>query len=377
MSISPDFTEFIDLTIYDKDPTDVYEAAVAVLQSRIPDWAPSSTNIEVMLLEALAVEVSETIFNINRIPENVLRVLLALYGVTQDAGSPPTVDITFTAYDDIGYVIDAGTEIVLTTSTGETVSFFTDAEATILAGNTTVTTSATADQNTNIANGIPIGTEAEILDAVVGLETAETATVVAGGTLPESIESWTTRGTQRLRRLVDTLVIPIHFTQAALEETFVFRANTVDNYDPTADPPGDPGDHPGNVTVVVYGDGGPLTSGEKTTLQTSLEDRAKANLIVHVIDPTIVSVNVTAAISVQEGFVEATVINAVTARLEEYLSPTTWAWSGVVRRNELISIIDQVPGVDYVDSLTVPAADIVVGADTALADAGTITVTAI
>lgn len=377
MSVSPDYTDFIDLTIYDKDPTDVYEAAVAVLQSRIPDWAPSSTNIEVMLLEALAIEVSETIFNINRIPENMLRVLLALYGVVQDAGSAPTVDIEFTAYDDSGYVIDAGTEVVITTATGETVSFFTDAEATILAGNTTVTTSATADQNTNIANGIPIGTEAELIDAIVGLETAETATVIAGGTLPESIDSWTTRGTQRLRRLVDTLVIPTHFTQAALEEPLVFRANTVDNYDPTADPPGSPGDHPGNVTVVVYGDGGPLTSGEKATLDTSLSDRANANLIVHVIDPTIVTVNVTATIAIQPGFVEADVITAVTARLEEYLSPTTWPWSGVVRRNELISVIDQVAGVDYVGTLTTPAADVVVGADTALADSGTITITAV
>lgn len=377
MSISPDYTQFTDLRLYDKDPTDIYEAAIAVLQSRIPEWAPTSTNIEVMLLEALAVEVSETVFNINRLPENMLRVLLALYGVVQDPGTPPIVDVLFTAYDDAGYLIEAGTEVVVTTATGEILSFFTDADVAITVGNTTATVSATGEENTNIANGIPSGTELDLVDAILGIETAETASVIGSGTLPESIDDWTVRGTQRLRRLVDTLVIPTHFTQAALEDAAVYRANAVDNYDPTADPPGSPGDHPGNITVVVYGDGGPLTTQEKTDLDESLENRSAANLIVHVIDPTIVSVDVDVDVAIKPGFLEADVITAVTARLQDYLSPTTWAWSGVVRRNELISIIDQVEGVSYVDTLTTPAADVVVGANTALADAGTITVTVV
>lgn len=377
MSISPDYADFIDLTIYDKDPTDIYEAAVAILQSRIPDWTPASTNIEVMLLEALAIEISETVFNINRIPQSMLRVLLALYGVTQGLGSPPVVDITFESYDDDGYIIAAGTELVVIASTGEAISFFTDTEVAILAGSTTVTVQATADTNTNIVNGIPIGTEVELVDAILGLETATTATAISGGSLPESIENWTIRGTQRLRRLVDTLVVPSHFTSAALEETNVFRANTIDNYDPTASPSGSPGDHPGNVTVVVYGNGVALSSGEKAALDTSLSQRANANLIVHVIDPTIVTVNVTASISIESGFVSADVINDVVDTLEAYLSPTSWSWSGTVRINELISIIDQVPGVNYVSTITTPATDIVIGADNALASAGTITITEI
>jgi uncharacterized phage protein gp47/JayE len=377
MSISPDFTQFIDLTLFDKDPTDIYEAALEVLQSRIPDWTPTATNIEVMLLEALAIEIGETVFNINRLPVNMLRTLLALYGVTQAPGSPPSVDIQFNSFDEDGYVIPAGTEVAITTSTGDAISFFTDTEANILQDTDNVVVSATADVNTNIANGIAIGTNVEIIEDILGVETAETASIVAGGTLPESLEEWTTRGTQRLRRLVDTLVVPIHFTQAALEQTNVFRANTVDNYDPTASPPGDPGDHPGNVTVVVYGDGGPLTTGEKEDLDTFLSDRANANLIIHVIDPTIVDVDVTVDIAIKPGFDAVEVENAVLARLDNYLNPTTWAWSGVVRRNELISVIDQVDGVDYVDDLALPATDIDIGADLALANAGTFIVTVI
>jgi hypothetical protein len=195
--------------------------------------------------------------------------------------------------------------------------------------------------------------------------------------LPESIESWTQRGAQRLRRLVDTLVIPKHFTQAALEDINVYRATTIDNYDPTIDPPSTPGDNPGNVTVVVYGDGGPLTTLQKEELDESLSLRANANLLIWIIDPTIVMVDVTVSIAIKVGFVEADVINAVKLMLDNYLNPTTWVWSGIVRRNELISVIDQVSGVDYVETLSIPETDIDTGSDTVLVNSGTIIVTAI
>ena len=377
MSVSPDYTEFIDLTIYDKGPEDILDAAQATLQTRIPDWSPTATNIEVMLLEALALEVGETVFSLNRIPESMVRVLLSLYGIEFDSGTPPTVDLLFTAQDTDGYTIPAGTEVALLMSNNEYMSFFTDSALTITEGNSVGTVGATAAVYTNVANGIASGTEGELVDAIIGIDAVETATTVTGGKLPETVEQWTFRGVQRLRRLVDTLVIPQHFIQAALENPLVARANAVDNYDPTADPPSEPGDNPGNVTVVVYGDGAPLSSGQKTTLRDSLEQRALANLIIHVIDPTITTVNVTASVAVEATADEATVLQAVEDRIAEYLSPTTWPWAGTVRRNELISVIDQVPGVSYVDSITEPAADVVLDPGQTLVTAGTITITAV
>jgi hypothetical protein len=172
-------------------------------------------------------------------------------------------------------------------------------------------------------------------------------------------------------------VIPQHFIQASLEEPGVVRANAIDNYDPTAYIPGDPGDHPGNITVVVYGDEAPLSSGDKTDLQNSLEQRASANLIVHVIDPTITTIDVEATIGIVPTAVEADVIDAVEARLAEYLSPNTWPWAGTVRVNELISVIDQVSGVSYVGSIIEPAADVTLGVGESLVDAGTFTITAV
>jgi hypothetical protein len=233
MTVSPDFTPYVDLTLYDKDATDIVAAAQATLQSRIPDWVPTSTNVEVMLMEAMAIEVAETIFSVNRLPVTMIRVLLNLYGVTPDPGAPPTVTLQFNAFDTDGYAIPAGTEVAILTGSGTYIPFFTDADAAVGQGNSSTTVAATSTTYTNIANGMAIGTVAELIDAVNGIDTVETSTLIAGGVLPETVDAWTERGVQRLQRLVDTLVIPSHFTSAALEDANVFRANTIDNWNGT------------------------------------------------------------------------------------------------------------------------------------------------
>ena len=374
MTVNPDYTPYVDLTLYDKSPTDILAAGVSTLQARMADWQPTATNVEMMLLEAIAIEVGETLFTLNRLPSNLLRRVLLLYGVVQYPGSPPSVNITFTAQDDTGYVVPGGTEVSILLPTGDYMSFYTELDLTIPALMTTGTVSASATEYTAIANGISIGTVVEMVDSVTGVIAAETATIVGGGEPPETETEFLQRGTQRLQRLVDTLVIPAHFTQAALENPLVVRANTLDNWDGSG---GAPGDDPGYVTVVVYGDAAPLSTYEKGILQADLEARAAAHLEIVVIDPTVTDVDVTVSVKVSPIYTEAHVLDAVEARLIEYLSPNTWPWTGTVRRNELISVIDQVTGVDYVDTLTLPAADINITSGSALVRADTITVTAV
>lgn len=372
MTSSPDYVPYADLTLYDKSPSDILAAAVATLQARWPDWTPSATNVEMAILEALAIEVGENIFTINRLPSAMIYYLMSLYGMERYSGSPPSVEVVFTAQDDTGYVIPAGTEVAILIPNGEYMSFYTVIDLTIPSPETTGTVVATATVYTDIANGMATGTEVVLVDSVVGIESAETGGLIYGGDVPETDEAFRLRGVQRLQRLVDTLVTADHFTQAALEDPTIVRATTIDNYD--ADEVGDPGDHPGSVTVYVYGEGAALSTEAKAALAGSLEERAAANLTVTVKDPTITSVSVTTEIVPLPGFSSASVIGSVVDRLNEYLSTQNWAWSGTVRRNELISVIDQVTGVDYVATLTVPAADVELSGAAALVSPGTMDV---
>ena len=370
---NPDITQYTNLVIYDKDPQDIVDAALVTLQSRLPEWTPSETNIELAVLEAVALEVAETIYTINRLPEVMVEVLLTLYGITRDAGTSPDTTITFTMADDAGYTIPLGTEVSIPISETENLSFFTNTALVIAEGDTDGTVAATADESTISANGIASGTVCELVDAIESVETVVTASTIANGIAPESTELWLERGIQRLQRLTDTLVIPAHFTQAALEQSYVVRANAIDNYDPESG--NDPGDDAGHITVVVYGDGAVVSSPNKSTLLTLLENNSAGNLGIHLVDPTIETVDVTVTVKKIDSFNSTTVLNSVVDALEAYLNTENWSWSGTVRVNELISLISNVAGVDYVMTLTDPATDIEIGADSVLVTFGDISVT--
>ena len=370
---NPDITQYTNLVIYDKDPQDIVDAALVTLQSRLPEWTPSETNIELAVLEAVALEVAETIYTINRLPEVMVEVLLTLYGITRDAGTSPDTTITFTMADDAGYTIPLGTEVSIPISETENLSFFTNTALVIAEGDTDGTVAATADESTISANGIASDTVCELVDAIESVETVVTASTIANGIAPESTELWLERGIQRLQRLTDTLVIPAHFTQAALEQSYVVRANAIDNYDPESG--NDPGDDAGHITVVVYGDGAVVSSPNKSTLLTLLENNSAGNLGIHLVDPTIETVDVTVTVKKIDSFNSTTVLNSVVDALEAYLNTENWSWSGTVRVNELISLISNVAGVDYVMTLTDPATDIEIGADSVLVTFGDISVT--
>ena len=374
MAISPDMTPFVDLRVYDKSPDDIYNAALTTLQANMPDWTPEPTNVEVMLLQAMAVEVAEAGYTINRLPNAMVEVLLGLYGITRLPGTAPSVTVQFFVTDTAGYDIPKGTKVAMAWPGNEfAYSFYTDSDVAVAVGDLSVSVSATGLVRTDTLNGTLSGTAVELMDAITAVESVITTSAVTGGVAPESDIDFYTRGVQVLQRMTQTLVIPSHFTQAALEQTTVVtRATTLDNYDPAVGP--NPGDNAGNVTVVVYGLGSLLTTQQKTDLQTSLSDRAATNLNVWVIDPNMETVNVDVTVKKFPQYTDLQVENDITTILTNYLSPETWPWKGTLRYNELITAISNSSMVDYVVSMADPAADVVFGIDTTLVTLGTIAV---
>lgn len=370
---SPDATQYIDLRVYDRDPQDVFEAALLALQTYLPQWVPREGNIEVLLLEALGLQVAEGVYAINRLPDGIMEALLGLFGVARDSGAPPVATLTFTMVNTIGYTISAGTEARLTLAGGlAPIVFTTTTDLVIPPGQSSGAVSATGDRFTADANNITPNTSLEMLDSIIFVDGVELDAITTGGREPEDDTEYFTRGTTRFSRLSDTLILPRHFSAYALENVSVERATTLDNWDGAT---GAPGDDPGHVTIAVYGNGTALTAPQKAALQAEMEALAAVNLQVHVIDPTITVVNVTATVKAKAGYDTAEVDAAVTAAVTAYLDPQTWEWGTTVRRFELASIMDQVEGVSYVDTITTPAADQVLTGYAPLADAGTINIT--
>jgi uncharacterized phage protein gp47/JayE len=260
--------------------------------------------------------------------------------------------------DTAGHTLPAGMRAALPLGAGsDPVVFTTTAQLVIPAGSTSGTVAATGDRATVEANGFAAGVGLDLLDAVTFVERVVLGSAVTGGTDEEDDTAWFTRGVTRFSRLVETLVLPAHFTAAALERAeLVSRATSIDNYDPGQ--AGAVGTHAGHVTVAVYGLGGVLTAAQREALRLQFDLQAQANLAVHVIDPTITDVTVTAQVVARPGYSLAQVETNVRAALTAYLSPEAWPWAGTVYRNELIALIDGVDGVLRVATLTAPNADL-------------------
>jgi hypothetical protein len=90
-------------------------------------------------------------------------------------------------------------------------------------------------------------------------------------------------------------------------------------------------------------------------------------------------VAITASVTLASGFDEVITLQGVQDALRAYVNPLTWAWGGVIRRNEIISLVDRVDGVDYVVDVSVGGApgDYTIVGPAALPKAGTVTVTAV
>jgi hypothetical protein len=349
---SVDASGYVDLTLLDVDTQDLVDRALADLAIRFPEWQPAEGNTEVVLIEAMALEVAELVYAINRVPGAVTEVLLRLFGLTRSAGTPPKALVTFTTSNTGNITIPAGTTFTLSPGLGlDPVTFRTDVDLLVAGGVTSSSVAATGTDPVATANLLPASSPATMVDAVAYVDAA-TATITTAGVIPEDATAFLNRGVIRLRRLVTTLTLNTHFTAAALESTGVKQATTLDRYNPAVGPA--PGSNLGHVTVAVAGPGGvALTTAAKTTLETSLEAQAVAGLDVHVIDATVTNVNVTVTVTrTTPDVVAATVSAAITAALTAYLNPDLWQFGGSVYVNELIALIDAVPGVGRVVSIT-------------------------
>lgn len=373
---SPDLSPYVDLTLYDKGVLDLINRAVSDAAAKLPGWIPREGNTEMVLIEEQALICAELIYAVNRVPGAIVEILLQLFGITRSPGAPPTATVTFNLADAIGHELPAGTRVRLDLGAGiDPVVFTTDAAADAAVGVSTITTSVTGATNAARANGVGAPTALVMVDSVPWVNSAQLASTVANGLDPEGVSDWITRGTQMFSRLVTTLVLPAHFTAAALAQANVYRAFTVNNWDPTAGG-GAGAAANGHVTTAVLDPNGALLSGPaKTAIAAALAAAAEANLAVHVVDPTITAVAVTTTVAKLATADATTVQNAVIAAVQAYLSPKNWGWGATVRRNELLSLIDDVAGVDYVVSLTAPAADVALPGVAPLANAGAVAVT--
>ena len=165
---SPDFREYIDLTIYDQQPGDIYNEAIEYGQTALPEFVARAGTVEDALLQAMSFVAGQTIASINRLPNGLMEGILRLLGFNRIEATFATSTLYFTAIDNDGLSIPVGTKVGYTeTVEGGVVQhvFETLATATIEPGSDTSTVVTIQAVEAGEKPGLLAGQEMVILTA--------------------------------------------------------------------------------------------------------------------------------------------------------------------------------------------------------------------
>jgi uncharacterized phage protein gp47/JayE len=324
---------------------DLVAAAVTHIKSVMPEWQPRGGNTEMVLIEALAVMLGPEILSLQLLGPRVAELILGLIGTTRSPGSAARgrVDITVTNSSPT-QVIPAGTRLRLALDTSiETVDLFTTEDLAVITSETlTGQVNVIAERLGSLPNGAPTGAPVSVVDNLPFVESAKLATALLGGADLEDDDVFFARGAATLARQNSTLVHPEQFEYAALSRVGIGRALTLDNYDPAA-----PGVTTfGHVTVAVAGlDGLAIDPTLMEEARLALAEQALASLSIHVIAPTYTPVDIAVTVKAAPGWSETAVQASVTAALEAWINPLTWAWDDSATQFEIVAVVGNAPGV--------------------------------
>ena len=291
------------------------------------------------------------------------------------SGGAATVPVTATAfgvnYNDVahGGVVPNGSASFTNTNVGGTGTVTAgtgDTNGFINGADDIVTVAVTADAVGSTFNQSVVGQTLSLLSDSANFKSAEFATSPTGGTDVETDTEYFDRAINLLSSFTSAsttasqLKYFVSANKTYANRIAVFNRRRYRDRDTTAD---SYGFHNGHVLVAVGGkvsnassasDEVKVSSANLADLHTDLAQVVPASLSVDVMSAELADVDVTATVVKKSGTTAATVKTAIETALKNYLDPNSWNWDdNYVRRNELISLIDAVDGVDYVSSLTI------------------------
>ena len=94
-----DFRQYVDLTPYDTDPTDIYLGAIRLARMTLPEFELRQGTVEDALFQAFSYMQMLGVSAINRLPDRLMEGISRILGITRDEGTRATVDVVVTLND--------------------------------------------------------------------------------------------------------------------------------------------------------------------------------------------------------------------------------------------------------------------------------------
>lgn len=203
---SPDFSNYIDLTINDKQPGDLYDESVEYARLAMPEFNPRPGTIEDAILQAAAYVGSFNLGNINRLPDGIMEGVLRYLDIIRKEATFGSVELEF-ILSEAGGIVPANTLAVYEILNGDDVvqyPFSTNNTVVADSESTTVTVNATS-LVAGILPTIASGTQLILAQPSNTILDVSTNGNVNQGSLPETSSEYFNRGTTYLESLSSVL----------------------------------------------------------------------------------------------------------------------------------------------------------------------------
>lgn len=203
---SPDFSEYVDLTVNDLQPPELYAAAIDYARTAFPEFEPRSGSVEEALLQAVSVVNSIYIAAANRVPNGTIEGVLRLLGLERREAGVSTINVQFTVLSPGGFVQEGTAIAFLTEIDGDSAQYSFFVRETAYASGSSTTVNAVLE---SIVVGplpaIPIGTPLTIAQPSSEILTCVTTSVPSVVESAETDVEYLSRGVTYLSSLSNSL----------------------------------------------------------------------------------------------------------------------------------------------------------------------------
>jgi hypothetical protein len=212
---SPNFSEYVNLTISDLDVVTIYDDSVEYAQTNLPEFNPRVGTIENAILEATAYQTNNIVTAINRLPDGLMEGLLSLMGFNRIEATQASGTVTIELVINTGATILAGTVFSYDVYDSEGVLtqylFETDEDLTIASGSTTGTVSVIASEASQYPD-IPTSSSLTVVSSTPFILGATLTTLTTAGQNTETDSEYFNRATTYLASLSSAITTASQMT---------------------------------------------------------------------------------------------------------------------------------------------------------------------
>lgn len=354
---SPDFTEYVDLTIYDIDAFQVYDDAIEYARIAVPEFAPRAGTLEEAIMQAISYNTALLSSQINRLPDGLMEGMLRVVGLERREATFATGTVVFEVFDDNGVTIPLGTIVSYEITDDDVVSSFlfeTVSDLVIPEGFTTGEVNVVA-LNAGKYPALLAGQILELVSPAPSVVSVELVLATTVGSETEADRDYFNRAAQYFASLSGALTTKtqiynyIKANYPNIGALGVFDLTNAEGSLSFDDP-----SEPGYVTIVATGlNGEEFDANIYDSLTNDIRSKSVAGLNITAIPVTNVPLLVNVTVVLANGFNGVEVRQAVDDYLTEKLSVSKYDFSGKIVKNELISGVANIDGVAYVSMLEI------------------------